>query len=224
MTPKKNDAAGPRFLSKPEPQFAVDVTEKNEFVEEQKAIEAIVQRVPESRREALRDALQQNGALVGSDDPEVAQLMSRIAAIRAVRFGRTRAGLENLPANEPKVRLRVALVSSLASGARAEIVRDPSDQGIPLIVLNDAVATPLDLKVASRAAVKALDQYGEHVDRQRTIFLRRKATAEGGFPTQPAANDTWSSLLAYFKSLPESDVAGVGKARFNHLMVTRPKR
>src|SRR5215467_12193718 len=82
MTPNKRFAPEPRFAVTTDAELASLLTEQNEHAQEQLAIEAILQRTPADKREVMRAALKQNGRFVGSDDPDMARLLSRLQTIR----------------------------------------------------------------------------------------------------------------------------------------------
>lgn len=220
MVPRNPQAPSVRFPTVVDPQYAVGVTEQNEYAEERKAIEAIISRAPdEATRAQLKAALEHNSHPVGSDDPEVAGLMSRIATIRSMRTERLRAQLSSAPPAGAKVHVRLGVVSALPDGEVARVLRLPGDEGIPTVVVRTD-ARGAEVYAALKSAASALDRFGASVGEAQTIGLRRARSAEASQPPD-RLDERYASVLAQVMATAERDLPGVGRARWLDFMHAR---
>src|ERR1041385_1370866 len=160
----------PQVSLDPNLGLALGLSPAERRLEESRAIDALVQKAPESKRADLRKLLARDDLpFSGAGDAETARLLEVIVAMRAANNGVTSlaAATSGSLAADSAIRnavvVRVALVPALSpedQGARAVVRRQPRDGGRPLLLLPEETATPADFHRGIRAAVATYARYG----------------------------------------------------------------
>jgi hypothetical protein len=223
MTPKNAEESELRFAavvtSLPSSLSDADLNR-----EEEDAIKTLLRRAPVSERNEIREILRMNGMPTGASDPDMARQLSRIASVRVARAQRLKAASqEQYVLDEERlakmVRVRVALVEHLPEeDSLAVVLRSPSDNGIPVVLLARDSATDHDLALALGAATGSLERQGASVTQSSATPLRRGSDRQSAIGSLPA---TWARWIDHLRALPEDALPGVGAARFTDVLVPR---
>jgi hypothetical protein len=161
----------------------------------------------------------------GSDDPQIAELLGDLAAIRDVTL--TRAIAEARIADAARraeasdhVRITIALVESLpVANARAVVRRGAWDRGSPLLLLTSG-ASEEDVARGIAAAVSQFERLGARVTRDVKMTVRDR-------PVAPMRRENAAELRAYLTELhrtPPRVVPGLGEARAIEIIAPTRKR
>ena len=214
--PPRSDGKKPQFPATIDQSvYTPDYVPGSRKAEEDAAIEAILERLPEAFRTQARSELNNRSVVVGaSTDPIIAQHLGVIASIRQAdaRARAEASRAKDAEALRDRVRVRVALVPSIQqAGARAVVMRKTDDGGVPLLLLPEATVTNTDLARGLRAATLARTRYGALASRNTSLVLR-----DGRRIPARATDDQdrkSAALLAELRGRAPQSIPGVGTAR-----------
>jgi hypothetical protein len=207
-----------------DPGFQVSDDAAGREAQERETIAAILAKVPQERRHQLGLILQDRSVTPsGTSDPDLAPLLGALSAIRVAMLetaiDRARADDNARGGNRGRVRVTVAMVPRLSSPElRAAVLRQPGDEGIPVLLLPASTVTEEDLERGLRAAVAARDRYGKDAAKVVTLSLRVRADR----PSHSVDKTKWSKYLHQVRVAPVRTIPGVGQARAMDMMARRP--
>ena len=228
MTNREEQKA-PMFAVRVDPSYAAQMTPDQARADEQQAIEALVARLPADQQSNARRILSIPSTLpMRAADAEAARLLGVIASIRAARSARAaqtvagEGGAAVTRRTTPGLVVQVALTRVLpVARARAVVIRDRDDNGIPLLLLSESDATVEDLTSGLQVAIEQQDRLGAKVGTRMTTPVQGEAP--------PASRQTdnirqFSHLLAHLRTVPTRSIAGVGQVRSVGIKVPYPAR
>ena len=175
--------------------------------DEAREIELVLNSLPEGERDMARSYFK-SGFPTGANNPETAGHLATIAAIRLAR-ARHDAATASVERAVPTIRVRLALVEHLpSSGARAVVLRRASDDVDATILVPVSGATGADIDLAVRALRRTVTHAKPHGPQASKIVIRSATGAD------PRGASYWSDVLETVGRRPDSDVPGLGKAKF----------
>ena len=153
--------------------------------DEDALIQQIAARVPLAHRGEFEKMLRTPGTTVGSADPQAAQWLSELHALRNSRVANTprsepalranRAGKSKRPGGQ-FILVTVALVPSAETdGKRVVLVRHTNDQGSPTVLIREDGSNLDDLAVGLSAAQKSIALHGDTPTVETRVAVEKQA-------------------------------------------------
>jgi|SRR5688572_28212945 len=223
MPGNRKQPSGPQFTVNSRPTDFANATPEARAKARRAAIDAILKRFPEAEREEAKRLFDdpRNLAFSSSSDPEIATQLGVLNAIREVEMNALldKAEKDREAASDRRGRetaVLVALVPTLPSHLRAQVVRQVGDGGQPLLLLRESDATSVDLARGLRAAALSIERHGANPAKAVRVSLRAA-------PKQSGGDEGSQRLLDYVKASSLRNIPGVGSVRANFVLTHRPR-
>ena len=204
----------PQHAVVPQPGTLANLSPEERTKRERATIDAILTRTPSEHRSQMRSLLEntlpgRDIAVASSTDPEIAQLLGVLVSLRQADLAANRVlATASVPAEDTIIHVLLALVPKLdAPGARATVIRRPSDSGTPLVLLQEDSVTKEDLAIAMRAATVAFRRYGS------TLATERRLAIRGGNRPPKGVSAVSDINLEKLKKAAFMEIPGIGKVR-----------